>query len=163
MEDIQLKKQLMSDARAEGICADGFKEMRGYDRDKLIDMYLRTIDWSLERNFPSLEMLRREFSDIEDKGVFVDMQFEGQTLSGKQTYVFHNCKGVVNVAMDYENAVIPMLYFANGCNIEVRCEQKNEPAIVVPVYTVDDGRTTVKCVESNGCVFRRYVIKRVKP
>ena len=49
----------------------------GYDRDGLIEMYLRTIDWSLERNFPSLRLLRREFSDIEDKGVFVGKTFDG--------------------------------------------------------------------------------------
>lgn len=161
MEKQEIKECLMEDARAKGICAEGYGQMRAYDRDELIDYYLRTIDWSLECGFPSMKVLRNEFSDIEERGVFVDIQFGGETLTGKQTYVFHHCKGVVNVAMDYENAVIPMLYFANGCNMEVRCEQKNDPAIRVPLYIF--GRNKVKAEDNANAAFVRYkkeVVKR---
>ena len=157
-----LKETLMKGARNGGICADGYAEMRGYDRDGLIEMYLRTIDWSLERNFPSLRLLRREFSDIEDKGVFVGKTFDGEVFDKKQVYVFHACKGTIKVAMDYDNAVIPMLYFANGCKMEVMCEQTNNPAIILRIPVVDDGRTELEAKDSEGCTFRRYVIEKLK-
>lgn len=160
MNDI--KEELMEDARAKGICAEGYGLMRGYDRDGLIGYYVANPDWCMERGFPSLRLLRREFSDIEDKGVYVGKTFDGEVFDKLQTYVFHDCKGTIKVAMDYDNAVIPMLYFANGCDMRVECEQSNTPAINVPLYVVMDGKTKVVGARSEGCSFRRYEIKRVK-
>lgn len=159
MDTIRLKEELMSGARDGGICAEGYAHMRGYDRDKLIDYYLANPDWCMERNFPSLELLRREFSDIGDKGVYVGRTFVGETLSGRQIYIFHDCKGLVHVAMDYDNAVIPMLYFANGCDITVSCEQRNDPPIRVPVYETEEWGNTVNLMSSRDCRFRRHTIK----
>ena len=136
MNHTQLKERLMSDARCGGICAEGYGLMRGYDRDELIAYYLANPDWCMERGFPNLEILRREFSDIEDKGVYVGKTFDGEVFSDKQVYIFHDCKGTIKVAMDYGNAVIPMLYFANGCRMRVTCTQKEnlKSPIDVPLY-----------------------------
>lgn len=162
MNELQQKETLMSEARRGGICAEGYANMRGYDRDEMIDYYLANPDWCLERGFPSYGMLRREFSDIEDRGVFVDKTFDGETFGDKLVYVFHGCKGTIRVAMDYDNAVIPMLYFANGCNIRVECDQNNTPAIKVPLY-VAEGKTCVTYANNENCTFRRRIIRRVKP
>lgn len=160
MEDIQLKETLMDDARRGGICADGYSQMRSYDRDGLIGYYVQNPDWAIERGFPSLELLRREFSDIEDKGVFIGRTFDGETFDTLQTYIFHDCKGTIRVAMDYDNAVIPMLYFANGCKIRVECEQKNDPAINVPLYIAEDCK--IVGAKTDNCVFRRKTIKLIE-
>lgn len=157
-----LKETLMEGARNSGICAEGYGKMRGYDRDEMIQYYLANPDWCLERNFPSMRLLRREFSDIEDKGVYVDNTFDGGLMSEHQVYVFHHCKGKIKVAMDYEGAVIPMLYFANGCKMEVVCEQWNMPPITVPLYILDDGKTEIEATDSEGCNFVRYSIKKVQ-
>lgn len=161
MEEMQLKETLMEDARRGGICAEGYGQMRGYDRDGLIGYYLANPDWSIERGFPSLELLRREFSDIEDKGVYVGKTFDGEVFSEKQAYIFHDCKGAIRVAMDYDNAVIPMLYFANGCKIRVECEQKNDPAINVPLYIAEDCKVTG--AKTDNCNFKRKAIKLIEP
>lgn len=142
---MELKEILMHEARQKGICVDGFKEMRSSDRRELIEYYLRTIDWSLERNYPSLDFIRANFPDCEDYGIFLDKTFDGDEFSGRQTYVFHNCKGRINVAMDYDNAIIPMLYFANDCDIVVGCEQtKNIPPIRVPVTIFGESNVFVE-------------------
>lgn len=156
-----MKETLMEDARRGGICAEGYGLMRGYDRDGLIDYYLECPDWSIERGFPSFELLRREFSDIEDKGVFVGKTFDGEVFDKLQTYIFHDCKGTIRVAMDYDNAIIPMLYFANGCNIRVECEQKNDPAINVPLYIAEDCK--VVGAKTDNCNFKRKTIKLIEP
>lgn len=158
---MQLKETLMEDARRGGICAEGYGKMRGYDRDKLIDYYLECPDWCMERDFPSLELLRREFSDIEDKGVFVGKTFDGEVFDKLQAYIFHDCKGAIKVAMDYEKAVIPMLYFANGCRMRVECEQKNDPAINVPLYIAGDCK--VVGAKTDNCNFKRKTIKLIEP
>ena len=159
MDGIELKEELMEDARRGGICAEGYAQMRAYDRDELIGFYVENPDWSIERGFPSIELLRREFADIEDKGVYVGRRFEGELFSEKQTYIFHDCTGTIRVAMDYDNAVIPMLYFANGCKIRVECEQKNDPAINVPLYIAEDCK--VVGAKTDNCVFRRKTIKLI--
>lgn len=158
-EDI--RQTLMNGARASGICAEGYGAMRGYDRDGLIAYYLANPDWCLERGFPSLPLLRKEFSDISGKGVFIGRTFNGEVFDRLQTYIFHDCRGTIRVAMDYDRAVIPMLYFANGCNIRVECEQPNTPAIHIPLYIADGCKVTG--AKTSGCIFRRFIIKPVNP
>lgn len=155
-----MKETLMEDARRGGICAEGYGLMRGYDREELIGYYVQNPDWSIERGFPSLELLRREFSDIEDKGVYVGRTFDGEVFDKLQAYIFHDCKGTIKVAMDYDNAVIPMLYFANGCRMRVDCEQKNDPAINVPLYIAEDCK--VVGAKTDNCNFKRKTIKLIE-
>ncbi len=87
MDKMELKEMLMQSARAKGICIDGFREMRTDSIGKLVDYYVANPDWCMERVFPSLEILRSEFSDCEDKGVFVGRTFNGEVLCEKQVYI----------------------------------------------------------------------------
>lgn len=162
MTELTLKDELMRDAREKGICAPGYGLMRVYDREELISYYIANPDWCMERDFPSLELLRREFSGIEDKGVYIGKTFNGETFDSLQAYIFHNCKGTIKVAMDYDNAVIPMLYFANGCDITVSCEQKNTPPVRIPIYETEECNNVVNLVESEGCEFKRHMIKPIE-
>lgn len=157
---MELKETLMEGAKDGGICADGYGKIRAYDRDEVIDYYLGNLDWCMERGFPSLKLLRREFSDIEDRGVYVCKEFNGEVFSARQAYIFHACKGTIKVAMDYEKAIIPMLYFANGCDIRVECDQPNDPPIRVPLYISAD--SDVVGGRSEGCTYTRKTIKRVR-
>ena len=161
MNHIQIKHRLMRDARSGGICAEGYCLMRCYDRDELIAYYLKCPDWCMERGFPSLDILRSEFSDCEDKGVYVGKTFDGEVFSDKQVYIFHDCKGTIKVAMDYDNAVIPMLYFANGCNMTISCNQPNNPPIRVPLYVTDEGDNSVDYIVGDNCEFVRHIIKLI--
>lgn len=153
-----LKEELMRQARQSGICMEGFQTMHNAaDKGALVDYYLQTLDWSLERDYPNLGILRQYFTDCEDKGVYIDRTFHGETFSSLQAYVFHNCKGVINVEMDYEQAIIPMLYFANNCHVKVVCRQKQGngvPPIRVPLYVFGDCVVTAE--DSADAVFRRY-------
>ncbi len=155
MNYTQLKERLMNDARSGGICAEGYGLMRGYDRDELIAYYLECPDWCMERGFPSLDILRSEFSDIEDKGVYVGKTFNGEVFSDKQVYIFHDCKGIIKVAMDYDNAVIPMLYFANGCDITIVSDGKiNTLPIQVPVYSF--GENWIEAISDTEVNFKLF-------
>lgn len=141
MDKMELKEMLMQSARAKGICIDGFREMRADSIGKLVDYYVANPDWCMERGFPSLEILRSEFSDCEDKGVFVGRTFNGDVFCEKQVYIFHDCKGQIRVGWDADNAVIPMLYFANGCDVTIISDGK--PCLVpvqVPIYSFGENR-----------------------
>lgn len=78
-------------------------------------------------------MLRRDFSDIEDKCVFVCRVFD--TF---YTYIFYDCKRTIKEAMDYAAAVMLMLYFAKQLQYLCGVWRKNEPAISVKLYIAED-------------------------
>lgn len=120
----------MKEARDGGICLEGYETMRSCDRDAMIDYYITNPDWCLERGFPDMQTLVDNFSDIEDKGVFINKQFNGEVLDELQTYIFHNCSGHIRVRLNTEKKLIPMLYFANGCDMVIECDDN----ISVPLY-----------------------------
>lgn len=120
----------MKEAKDKGICVDGYRDMRGFDVDELVDYYIKNPDWCLERNFPSLDLLRENFSNQQHKGIFIDEDFEDNELKDNLVYVFHNCNGRINVGLNLEKSLIPMLYFANDCDIWVHCED----SIKIPIY-----------------------------
>lgn len=150
----------MEAAKAAGICADGYGKMRESDRNAIIDYYISCPNWGLERGFPTLDLLRSEFSNIEHKGVYIGKTFNSETFDKLQTYIFHDCKGTIKVAMDYDNAIIPMLYFANGCDIVVECDQRNTPTIQVPLYI--DETCRVIAANNSNCTFYRHSINLLK-
>lgn len=145
----------MEGARRGGICAEGYGKMREYDRDKLIDYYLENPDWCLERNYPTLSELREHFSDIEDKGVYMDKTFHGELMNDLQVYIFHNCKGTIKVGLNIEKAIIPMLYVANGCRLRIvgtgiLAKKPSE----IPVYIF--GENDVSARDNRFVKFKKY-------
>ena len=160
MKQEEIKQQLIADAQAVGICSDGLARLQNSTIGDAVGYYVQNPDWCIERNFPTLRFIKEHFADCEDMGVFVNKQFKGEVLCGKQTYILHNCKGHVYVAMDYENNIIPMLYAANGTRISVRCKQKENRRhpITVHVYIFDNCQ--VQARDSLLATFVKYYKKR---
>lgn len=155
----ELKEKLIRDARAKGICAEGFKRISDDEIDALVDYYLEIPDWCLERNFPSLQMLRDHFCNVEEKGVFVGKKFHGELLNDLQTYVFHNCKGTVKVGLNVEKGIIPMLYVANGCRLRFvgvgdYAPKNPDERSVVPLYTF--GKNDISAKSNKYVEFTTY-------
>lgn len=152
-----LKEQLMEQARQKGICEDGYKSMRGDSVDELVQYYLENPDWCLEREYPSLPFLRRNFSNIENKGVFIDKTFHGELLNDLQVYIFHKCRGTIKVGLNVDKSIIPMLYVANGCRLrivgvgDVKPRHDSERT-QVPIYTF--GRNDIS---SKDNLFVRFI------
>lgn len=151
---MELKEKLISEGRRHGICTEGMRCIVSEDKDAMVDYYIRIIDWSLENGYPDLNTLRAEFSGFEEKGIYIGKTFAGEVFDKLQAYVYHDCKGTIKVAMDYKNAVIPMLYFANRCDILVECEQKNIPAIKIPIYVFGDN--DIRAVNGDNVRFKFY-------
>jgi hypothetical protein len=146
---------LLHEAKTKGMCLENFNALRHCtDRHQQIYLYKKTIDWALENSYPNIATIRRDFSDCEDDGVFVDKQFHGETFNDQQTYVFHHCSGTINVEMNLQQAIIPMLYFANDCHINVTCNQSNVRPINVPLYIFGDSTITTEDVD--GAKFTTY-------
>lgn len=142
-----VKELLMEEARRKGICLEGYDRMRSSDLGGLIGYYLQVPDWGLGLDFPSLETLRREFSDIEDRGVFVDRVFDGELLDEKTAYVFHHCGGWIRTGVNLDLQSYPRLYCANGCDMRIVCEQEFPSVQTFDIDTFGDSEK----IETRGC------------
>lgn len=156
----ELKEILMDGARNAGICKDGYGHLgRLSDKGAAVDYYLANPDWCIECGFPSLDVLRTEFADCEDKGVYVGRTFDGEVLRERQVYVFHACKGWVQIGWDAERAIIPMLYFANGCDMRVCGDGADrERPLRIPMYVFDGEK--IEAVDGRDAEFRTHRQKK---
>ena len=115
------KDTLLRNGKLNSMCAENIAALKDCNtKSDAIKLYKKTIDWALERNYPSLDILREEFSQSQDDGLYIDHTFNGELLNEQQVYIFHNCKGTIKVGLNVEKATIPMLYFANNCEMTVQ-------------------------------------------
>lgn len=135
-------------------CREAYHELlQCVTKDDIIEVYKRNYQWCLENDFPDIDLIRREFSGYEKENIFVGRHFNGETVKA-QTVIFHDCTGVVNVEMDYEEKIIPMLYFANGCRMNVVCRQENVFPIRVPLYIF--GENHIIATDTEDVEYRKY-------
>lgn len=153
---MDIKEKLMSDARAKGICINGYKDMRSMSVASLVEYYTIHMDWCLERSFPSIDLLRSHFSNCENMGIYVDKIFNGELLNERQAYILHNCRGTIRVSLNVEKALIPMMYLANGCELTIEGidEKRGIRQTIVPLYIF--GENQIMCKQSGCVLFRRY-------
>ncbi|WP_373775899.1 hypothetical protein [Porphyromonas loveana] len=74
MDTKKIAKQLAKDAKEKGICKEWHDDLKRLDnKRKMIDMYIRGIDFCLSNEFPSNDYIRDNFKGhMEDQGVFLD-------------------------------------------------------------------------------------------
>ena len=114
------QESLLRYGKLNSMCAENISALKKCKtKADAVKLYKKTIDWALERGYPTLDFLRQEFSENQNEGLFIDHTFNGEILNEQQVYIFHNCKGTIKVGLNPDKAIIPMLYFANGCDMKV--------------------------------------------
>lgn len=139
------------------MCADNRAYLSACEtKEDAIRLYKQTIDWALEEGYPDLDFLRKEFSDQQSQGIYIDHNFEGDILNEHQVYVFHNCKGTIRVGLNIAKKIIPMCYFANNCDMAI-LGIENEYGFMpdrVPLYIF--GENKIDATNSNSIEVRIY-------
>lgn len=150
------KEYLLRQAGLESMCAENMVALRSCQtKADAVSLYKKTVDWALEKNYPSINFLRNEFNDCDAYGVFVDTVFNGELLNEHQCYVFHNCRGHITVDINSISQIIPMLYFANNCHLRVtRADGPHVVPIRVPLYIF--GPNTIEAENNNDISFKKY-------
>lgn len=71
---MSLSKQLAKQAKAKGICAPWHAELLTLqDKDAMVEMYLKGIDFCLANDYPNNDFIRKHFKGVMEKqGVFLD-------------------------------------------------------------------------------------------
>lgn len=93
---MKLNKELAHAAKKKGICEDWFKDLLNTeDKGKLIQMYLKGIDFCLSNEYPSLSFIRENFvGAMEPFGVFLDEEIKAE--NSRHVVVLGNCNGTAN-------------------------------------------------------------------
>lgn len=128
-------------------------------KGEAIALYKKTIDWALEEGYPNFALIQREFSDCESDGIFVNKEFHGELLNAHQVYVFHNCTGTVRVGLNLKERIIPMLYFANGCDMDIKGVPGSASQIRVPLYVFGNNRVGGEQSEHIICKTYKFDVK----
>lgn len=138
------------------MCTENIDALRACEtKDDAVALYKKTIDWALEKNYPPVNFIRNEFGDCENLGVYIDRTFNGELLNDHQCYVFHNCRGHITVDINIEKRIIPMLYFANGCDLSIsRADTPHTLPIRVPLYIF--GENHISAEDNNDVTFKKY-------
>ena len=114
------KAYLQRQARLHRMCEDNRAYLSACEtKSDAIRLYKQTIDWALEKGYPDLDFIKKEFSNCEGDGFYVCHHFNGEVLNEHQVYVFHNCTGTIRVGLNFAKKIIPMLYFANNCDMTI--------------------------------------------
>ena len=158
--DKQWKRQLRREASVHHMCSENRHALEGVESQaEAIELYKKTIDWALEEGYPCLETLRRDFSGCEVYGIFIDRVFRGEILNDHQVYVFHNCSGTIRTGLNVRRRIIPMLYFANGCNMDVKAINDRDAKVRVPLYVFGNNRVNAEQSENIECVTYKFDVK----
>ena len=156
----QWVKQLRKEASVHHMCAENRLALESVtDKGSAIALYKKTIDWALEQGYPCIETLRRDFSECGAYGIYVDKHFDGETLDDQAVYVFHNCTGTIHVGLNVKKRIIPMLYFANGCDMSVKGIPDQNLQARVPLYVFGENRISSEQSEDIICTTYKFDVK----
>ena len=67
----ELKRALVKEAKEKKACTEGLAQLReANDIRQLVTLFFKTLDFSLENDYPSQDLRREFFGKVEDYGVF---------------------------------------------------------------------------------------------
>lgn len=163
----ELKSILLREAEEAGICREGRQRLSDCSTTgDLLDFYTGNPEWCIERNFPTpatlMWMWAHMGEEMERHGVYYRRRFDGEALTGRQAYVLLGCSGTVRTGLDAEKGLIPMFYFADGCDMAVEgAYPRALLASRVPLYVAQGCH--VEARDGNGARFVKYPIKPAEP
>ena len=140
------KQQVLTEAAGRRACRKGIDRLTecGSISD-VMQLYRREADWALENDVPSLALLRQYKDERLDlHGLYIDREFDGETLWDKQVYILRNCKGTIRTGLNINKRLIPIFYIADGS--ELTFESANDVVvhpISIEVWLYGDSK--VKC------------------
>ncbi len=165
----ELKSILLREAEEAGICREGRQRFSACATlGDLLDFYTENPEWCIERNFPTpatlMWMWAHMGEEMEHHGVYCRRRFEGEALTGRQAYVLLGCSGTVRTGLNAEKGLIPMFYFADGCDMEIegcgRDKGLRLPSKVALYVAVD---CAVRAVDGGGVKFLRFPVDFLTP
>ena len=141
MTQEELGVTLRDMGRAMGMC-DKFYDrwVDGIDIDTMLDMYLRGLDFCVEKDFPPLDFIRRNFDigDLHRHHIYIDEEVHLEGESGD--YIFlGGCTGAVH----FPDFSITSVYLRHTSDLKIRGDGFSR--VFVTLY--EDAECDARCVD----------------
>ena len=140
MEFERLKKELLREARKLKACPDGlYKLEQAQNVKQLVSLFFKTLDFSLEHNYPSKELREKFRGLVEECGVF----FGGSNIevtNFKNLALFGNSKGKAK----YTGYTVADIYAREDSEIDI---EANGNSFVI-VGTADNSKVHIKATDT---------------
>lgn len=134
----ELNTSLRNDAIRFGLCS-GWQNDWSENRNKqeLIDMWLRGIDFAIMHNYPTNDFIKEHFEDelLKQNNIFVDCPITGMNLNGK-VIVNGDCTGTFT----FDGFAACDLYIRHNSNVHI--DASRFAKIFINLY--DDAIVTIK-------------------
>lgn len=130
-------KLLKSQAEALGACEKGLSGLEKLNEQDLINRYVHFIDFAIEMNWPSNEVIKENFdkSLLEHNNIYVDSEFERR--NARQVVVVQGeSKGVLL----FDGYTTSDVYIRHDSKVDVDCSRMSK--VFISVY--DNAKVNVK-------------------
>ncbi len=113
------KRHIISDELREmavqnGLCTQWQNSWGQPSDDELCQMYLRSLDFCIEHDYPSVEYMKEHFGGVMQKhGIYVDDKIK---LSNPRKIV---CNGKTDGAVSFDGFAVGLIYARHNSNISV--------------------------------------------
>lgn len=145
---IELKKELKSAAIKHGICT-GWQQILDdvTDKEILVRMYLRGIDFCLSNDYPSVGYIEKHFKGMCEKmGVFVNEPVHVSNL--RKVVAVGNCVGTVN----YKDYAVAQVFVKHSSHLNITAETYSN----VTIDCFDDSVVNIKAKTGAVVVVCQY-------
>lgn len=95
---MEINKKLAQAAAVNGICAEWHERLLNTDDiERMLDMYLKGIDFCLMNEYPANDFIRRHFKGkMEHRGIHLDDEFVANNV--RKVVALGECKGTVVIS-----------------------------------------------------------------
>ena len=145
---MNLPKELAKQARKMGACKEGHDELLSLqDKDAMVELYLRKIDFCLSKEYPNNDFIRSHFKGAMEKhGVFLD---DAVKVENKPKCV---CLGACSGNISVDNFNVCEVFVKH--NSEIIISAKDNAFVMVDIF--DDSTVMIHAHDRAKVCVNRY-------
>ena len=144
---MNIGKEIALDAKKYGLCAEWYRKMLSVTTYKqLAEMYFDGDDWSMEKDFPSLSILRQHKGDILPYGLVVDSteKFENNF----RIAFFGNSESEIS----YTDYAVGNVIVRHQSKVKIKASGSSK----VFVNLIDEARVEIEATENAEVIVYNY-------
>ena len=142
---MKLNYELAKQAKAHGICENWYLELKNENNiDKMLDMYVKGIDFCLSNDYPSNHFIAKNFKGkMEKHGIHLDEVLD--TIGQPKVIALGKCKGIINA----ESFEVCEVFIKNESELIVMAKENSFVMIdifdnaKVHIFTYDNAKVCV--------------------
>ena len=145
---MNIGKEIAIDAKKYGLCAEWYKKMLSVTTYKqLAEMYFDGDDWSMEKDFPSLSLLRQHKGAILPYGLVVDSIFEKFENNFRIAFF-----GNTETEISYTDYAVGNVIVRHQSKVKIKAKGNAK----VFVNLIDEARVEVEATENAEVIIYNY-------